>query len=217
MSEPLQLGGSLQSSHRPAALTALGLFLATGAVAAAFLPAYRALVVYGLYVVPAHLLISVLAHEPMLFETAKYYPAGTVAAVGTAGCVVSALLDYALIGWLVNHRLVRTELDDSRAFRAALRWFGKAPFVLITASAFFPLPFYPAKILAIARGYPAWRFVTAVVIGRLPRFWLLALGGQKIQAPRSALLSAGVALGLIAGWGVWRTVQRNRARTRTQA
>ena len=37
-------------------------------------------------------------------------------------------------------------------------------------------------------------------LGRLPRFYLLALGGQKIQAPDSALVSAGVTLGLFAAW-----------------
>ena len=72
------------------------------------------------------------------------------------------------------------------------------------------LPFYPAKILAIARDYPLPRFVTAVVIAKLPRFYLLALAGQKVKAPGGALVSAGVALALIAGWGIWRTVRRNR-------
>ena len=41
-----------------------------------------------------------------------------VAIAGTAGCVVAAIiLDYALIGWFVNHRLIKTELDDSRGFQ----------------------------------------------------------------------------------------------------
>jgi hypothetical protein len=35
-------------------------------------------------------------------------------------------------------------------------------------SAFFPLPFYPAKILAIARDYPLPKFVAAVILARIP-------------------------------------------------
>ena len=123
MSEPQPFA----SSHRAGAITSLVLYLAAAGAVALISPELRALAFYAVYVVPAHLLISVLAHEPMLFETAKHYPPLLIASVGTAGCLVAALLDYAMIGWVVNHRLVKTELDDSRAFRTAQRWFGRAP------------------------------------------------------------------------------------------
>jgi ribonucleoside-triphosphate reductase len=155
-------------------------------------------------------LISILANEPALFAAAKAAPPIWIATAGTAGCVVAAILDYALIGWFVNHRLIKTELDDSKGFQIAQRFFSRAPFILILLSALLPVPFYPVKILAIARDYSIGRFVAAVVIGRLPRFYLLALGGQKMKAPGGALVSAGVALALIGSWGVWRTIKRNR-------
>lgn len=173
-------------------------------------PDLRSLVGYFLYAIPAHLMISFLANEPALFAAAKASPPMAVAIAGTAGCVVAIILDYALIGWFVNHRLVRTELEDSRGYRVAQRFFGRAPFVLILVSALLPVPFYPVKILAIAGSYPLVRFVLAVILGRFPRFYVLALGGQKVQAPDSALVSAGVALALIGGWGIWRTIRRNR-------
>lgn len=187
----------------PAALVAAG-------VLALLQPAWRPLIGYFLYAIPAHLLISVLANEPALLAAAKTFSPAAVALAGTAGCLVAIVLDYATIGWLTNLRLVRAELDDSRGFHTAQRFFGKAPFLLILVSAVLPVPFYPVKILAITRGYPLWRFVGALVLGRVPRFYLLALGGQKVQAPDSALVSAGVALALIAGWGLWRTIRRNR-------
>jgi membrane protein YqaA with SNARE-associated domain len=165
---------------------------------------------YFLYAIPAHLLISVLANEPALFAAAKVAPPIWVAIAGTAGCIVAAILDYALIGWFVNRRFVKTELDDSKGYRIAQRFFSRAPFLLVLLSALLPVPFYPVKILAIARDYSLARFIAAVVIGRLPRFYLLALGGQKMKAPGGALLSAGVALALIGTWGVWRTIKRNR-------
>jgi ribonucleoside-triphosphate reductase len=213
---PVSEPQTFTSSHRASALTSLVLYLAVAGAAAVVDPGLRALALYAAYVVPAHLLISVLAHEPMLFEAAKHYPPLLIASVGTVGCLVAALLDYAMIGWVVNHRLVKTELDDSRAFRTAQRWFGRAPFLLVTASAFFPVPFYPAKILAIAREYPASRFLAAVLVGRLPRFYLLALVGGEVNAPRSALVSAGITLGLFAAWGIWRTVRRNRLRAKSR-
>jgi len=189
--------------------------LGVAGLVAGLAPLYRGLVVYGLYAIPAHLLISFLANEPMLFAAARHYPPGLVALAGTSGCVVAILLDYALIGWFVNRRLVRTELEDSRVVRTATRIFDKAPFALIVGSAMLPVPFYPVKILAIASDYPLKRFIAALVVGRFPRFWLLAVIGDRMQASNSALGSFGVALALIAGWGIWRTVRRNRQSRRT--
>jgi len=196
--------------YRRLAIGVTAAALVGAGLVAAFAPAQRPLVGYFLYAIPAHLLISVLANEPALFAAAKSAPPVAVAAAGTAGCIVAAILDYALIGWFINHRLIKTELEDSRGYQFAQRFFARAPFVLILLSALLPVPFYPVKILAIARDYSLVRFIAAVVAGRLPRFYLLALGGQKMKAPGSALVSAGVALTLIGGWGVWRTIRKNR-------
>ena len=184
--------------------------LAVAGLLAILTPQWRPILGYFLYAIPAHLLISVLANEPALLAAAKLAPPAAVALAGTAGCLVAIVLDYALIGWLTSLRLVKTELDDSGGFRTAQRYFGKAPFALIALSAMLPVPFYPVKILAITRDYSLWRFAGALVLGRFPRFYLLALGGQKVQAPDSALFSAGAALALIGGWGLWRTIRRNR-------
>jgi membrane protein YqaA with SNARE-associated domain len=205
----------------PAATTrrrriAAGLLLAGALGAAGFLalfaPFYRGLAIYGLYAIPSHLLVSFLANEPMLFAAARDYPPPIVALTGTLGCIVAIVLDYALIGWFVTRRLVRAELEDSKAVRIARRLFGKAPFLLIVASAALPVPFYPAKILAIVADYPLRRFIPALILGRFPRFWFLAIVGDRLEASNSALGSFGLALGLIAGWGLWRTVRRNRRR-----
>ncbi|HXT68332.1 MAG TPA: VTT domain-containing protein [Vicinamibacterales bacterium] len=199
--------------YRNFAILTTTVALAGAAIFAFGWPDFRPAVGYFLYAIPAHLLISVLANEPALFAAAKVTPPVWVAIAGTSGCIVAAILDYALIGWFVNHRLIKTELDDSRGYHTAQRFFARAPFILILMSALLPVPFYPVKILAIARDYPLVRFVAAVVIGRFPRFYLLALGGQKVQAHGGALVSAGVALALIGGWGVWRTIRRNRQKT----
>lgn len=198
--------------RRLAAVVLLGAALAAAAAVALAAPVYRGLAWYGLYAIPSHLLVSFLANEPMLFAAARDYPPPLVALTGTLGCVVAIVLDYALIGWFVTRRLVRAELEDSKAVRIARRVFGKAPFLLIVASALLPVPFYPVKILAIVGNYPMRRFVAALVLGRFPRFWFLAVVGDRMQASNSALGSFGAALALIAGWGIWRTMRRNRAK-----
>ena len=198
--------------YRPLAIGALVAALGLAGIVTIVAPDWRGVVSYFLYAIPSHLLISVLANEPALFAAAKTAPPVAVAIAGTLGCVVAIVLDYALIGWFTSRQLIKTELEDSRGFGAAQRFFGRAPFLLILLSALLPVPFYPVKILAIVRDYPLARFMTALVLGRLPRFYALARVGEEVQAPKSALLSAGITLGLFAAWGVWRTVRRNRRR-----
>lgn len=168
-------------------------------------PHYRWLVGYGLYAIPAHLLISFLPNEPALLYVAKLYPPPLVASVGTIACAATAVLDYWLIGWFVSRGLIRSKLDESRVFQIARKIFRKAPFLLIVGSALFPVPFYPVKILAIASRYSLALFIAAVVLGRWPRFYLLAVGGRQVQAPNSWLVGAGAALELLIVFGIWRS------------
>jgi membrane protein YqaA with SNARE-associated domain len=141
---------------------------------------------------------------------AKLYPPSLVASVGTASCVVAALLDFWLIGWFVSHGLARSKLDQSRLYQIASRIFQKAPFLLIAGSALAPVPFYPVKILAIAASYPPVLFIIAVLVGRWPRFYLLAIGGREVQAPNSWLLAAAVILEVLTVLGIWQTRRRSR-------
>lgn len=195
---------SRSPQYRPAALTALVVFGALACGAVVYDPRCVPLALYGLYAILAHLLISFLAHEPALWYAAKLYPAGVVALVGTLATIVAIVLDYWLIGWLVNHHLVRAVVQESRWFQFAQRWFRKAPLVLISGSAFAPVPFYPVKIIAIASEYPLRRFMIALVIGRLPRFWLLAKVGGEVQPRNSTLGWIMVGLAVIGTWRIWR-------------
>lgn len=198
-----------RSHYRRLAIAATALALAGAGLGAWLVPESRPLIYYFCYAIPAHLLVSVLANEPALFAAAKEGTPLAVAIAGTLGCVVAIILDYALIGWFVNRRLIKAEIDDSKGFRVAQRFFGKAPMLLIILSALLPVPFFPVKILGIIRDYSLTRFIAAIVIGRLPRFYLLALAGQKVQAPGSALASAGATLALIGIWGLYRAWRRN--------
>jgi membrane protein YqaA with SNARE-associated domain len=197
--------------RRRAAFAALALTAAAAGFGMLFYPDAAGLVGYGLYAIPAHLLISFLAHEPALFAAANAYPAAVVATVGTFSCCIAIILDYWLIGWFVSRRLVRDQFDRSRAYGVAQRIFRKAPFLLIVGSALAPVPFYPVKILAIANDYSIIRFIAALIIGRWPRFYLLAIGGQKVNPPNRVLLYAGIGLGVLALYQIWRTRrQRNQ-------
>jgi membrane protein YqaA with SNARE-associated domain len=200
--------------RRRAALVTLALVAVVAGLGFVFATPHKALIFYGLYAIPSHLLISFLPHEPAQLYVAKLYPPLLVATVGVVSCAVAAVLDYWLIGWFMNHRLVRSRFDNWRAYLMAARIFKKAPFLLIVGAAFAPVPFYPVKILAIAADYPLSRFVMGMAIGRWPRFYLLAIGGQKVQAPNSLLLWGAVGLAVLGVFQIWRT---RRARLRAAA
>ena len=216
MADSPDISVSRAASYRPAALlsaAAFGLFC--GALVL-YDPRYTQLALYGLYAIPAHLLISFLPHEPVLWITARMYPALVVAVVGTVATIVAIVLDYWLIGWLVNHHLVRPVVQESRWFKFASRWFRKAPALLIAGSALAPVPFYPVKIMAIAADYPLRRFILALVVGRLPRFYFLArvlAGLDNYAAPNNTTLMVIVlALAAFGAWRFWKLHQQAASR-----
>lgn len=208
MADSPEVSASRAASYRPAALLATALFgLFCGALVL-FDPRYTQLAVYGLYAIPAHLLISFLPHEPALWIAARLYPPLVVAIVGTVATVVAIVLDYWLIGWLVNHHLVKPVVQESRWFTFASQWFRKAPALLIAGSALAPVPFYPVKIMAIAADYPLRRFIAALLVGRLPRFYVLARVLSQVpeysQPRNSTLLIVMLLLAAFGGWRFWK-------------
>jgi membrane protein YqaA with SNARE-associated domain len=216
MADSPDVAASRAASYRPAALGAAALFgLLCGAVVL-YDPRYTQLAIYALYAIPAHLLISFLPHEPALWIAARLYPAIVVAVVGTSATLVAIVLDYWLIGWLVNHHLVKPVVQESRWFTFASRWFRKAPALLIAGSALAPVPFYPVKIMAIAADYPLRRFMAALIVGRLPRFYFLARFLSELDdyaAPRnSTLMWIVLALASFSAWRIWKAHQQATSR-----
>jgi membrane protein YqaA with SNARE-associated domain len=216
MSHPPEISVSRAASYRTPALVAVGIFGLLCAAMTLYDPRYSQLAVYGLYAIAAHLLISFLPHEPALWIAARFYPALLVALVGTAATIVAIVVDYWLIGWLVNHHLVRPMVQESRWFTFAQRWFRKAPAVLIAGSALAPVPFYPVKILAIAADYPLRRFIVALVAGRVPRFYVLARVLAEIdeyaQPRNSTLMWIMLALASFGAWRIWKAHQAATSR-----
>jgi membrane protein YqaA with SNARE-associated domain len=196
--------------RRAAAIATLIVVGVVTALAFVLAPQHSFLIYYWLYAIPAHLLISFLPHETMLFAVAQQYPPALVASVGCVSATAAGILDYWLIGWFVSRKLVRQTFDQSRWYAIAQRFFLKAPLVLIFASALLPVPFYPVKILAIANDYPLTLFLAATLIGRWPRFYLLAIGARKVKPPSSLLTWLTVALIVLGLFQIWRTRQRNR-------
>jgi len=168
--------------------------LVTGLVLIKLYPNYRQLIFFGLYSIPSQLLISVFPNEPVLLQTAKYFTPLQISIAGMIGCSIAGFLDYWIISPLVNHRFIRPKLDNTRFFRKALQYFTKFPFGILVIAAFSPVPFYPFKFLSIMGNYPLWKYQAALITGRIPRYYVLAVLGNALQLPTWLLVAIFIVL-----------------------
>ena len=152
-------------------------------------PADYELIIFGLYSVPSHMLISPFPHEPALLYTAKYYSPTAISIAGTIGCCLAGIFDYWLLIPLINHDMVRPKFENKPLFRKALAFFKKSPFWLLVIAAYTPVPFYPFKFLSIAGKYPIWKYEAALIVGRTPRYFTLAWLGYVLQPPTWTLIA----------------------------
>ena len=173
------------------AILALGsTALLSGWLLVVLFPYYRNLVLFGLYSIPSHLLISPFPHEPVLLQAAKFFSPLWISVAGIIGCCTAGFLDYWIISPLINNYKVRPKLDNTRLFRKSLQYFFKYPFAILVVAAISPVPFYPFKFLSIAGHYSLWKYQAALILGRMPRYYVLALMGQELQVSTWVLLVA---------------------------
>ena len=162
---------------------------------------YFGILQLGLYTIPSHVFISPFPHEPVLLGIARDHGAWACAAISTWGALVAALIDYRWTLSFVHKPGVRAKYVDAALYQKADRWFSKAPFLTLVVTGLTPIPYYPFKFLALASGYSRTMYMWAMVIGRTPRYWMLAYLGYVLQPPTWTLvLLAMVILGM-ALWG----------------
>jgi membrane protein YqaA with SNARE-associated domain len=127
-----------------------------------------------------------------------------VALAATAGTCAANLHDYYLVTFLYRYRPVR-RVRRTRFYEKAAGWFERAPFAVLTAASFLPIPVDVVRLLAISQGYPRGRFTLASAVGRLPRYFLLAYFAQRFSLGWQWILAV---LGVTAVFGLWRGVPR---------
>jgi membrane protein YqaA with SNARE-associated domain len=158
-------------------------------------PGKIGLAILAVYTIPSHMFISPFPHEPVLLYYAKSYPALQCAIASIFGCIMAGMWDYWLIAPLVHHPRVRTKYVHTRLYTRSVSFFRKWPFWALVVFGVSPLPFYPVKFLSIADHYPMKRYLAALLIGRTPRYYLLAYLGYVLKLPNWSL--ATLALGIL--------------------
>lgn len=165
---------------------------ALGALVLLFVPWAAGLFLFGIYSIPSNSMVPV-PHEPGLLYFAKYYHPFGIALAGTLGTAVAAFADYELVERALRHPRMR-DTRDTRIYRFALRWLMARPFITVVLFAATPLPIYVVRILAPASGYPVGRYIAALMVGRFPRFYVVAWLGYIFPIPTWILILMFVAL-----------------------
>ena len=149
-------------------------------------PEWWRLVGYFWYSIPGNSFVY-LPHEPAVLYAGAIYDAWIVAIVGGFATIVACIIDYYVVKKVFELRRV-APVKQTTLYKTAVRYFYWRPWETIAVFAISPLPYYPIRILAPSTNYPLWKYVSANIAGRVPRYYLLALGGAWVPVPTQYLL-----------------------------
>ncbi|MDZ7260847.1 MAG: hypothetical protein ONB05_01825 [candidate division KSB1 bacterium] len=139
------------------------------------------------YLIPSNTAISLFPHEPILIYFGKFHNLVIIALVATIGNFVAGYLDFQVFVPLLNWRSA-IAYKKTRLYQLVMTHFIRFPFLTILVAAFFPGPFFFFKLLAFSVNYPLRKYLTALILGRFPHYYLLALIGFRYQISPAILI-----------------------------
>jgi membrane protein YqaA with SNARE-associated domain len=169
-----------------------------------FLPRFRDHVVFVLVTMPSEFLVTFVQHEPIILYFAKYHSIHTVVALSILGTVAMEVVNYSSAATFTEFRWMQGLLSHT-SVKKAKQAFGRAPFTVIVVAALTPVPFFPFRFLAPLSGYPLSRYILALSVGRIPRFYLLALLGEALHIRNDFLIGIFVVCLVLAVFEIWRS------------
>ena len=79
---------------------------------------------------------------------------------------------------------------DKKLYKRTIDYFLRYPFATLVVAGFTPIPFFPFKFLSFSIHYPLKKYLTALVVARYPRYFLLAWLGAATDIPNWLLFAA---------------------------
>lgn len=129
------------------------------------------------------------AFEPVLLMYGRSFPPLLLALVATAVSVVMEGINYLGYGFVLRRRgFSRVRQSSARLTRL----FQRSPFLFCLLVAGTPLPDWSARVLGALARYSPRRYLLAFVLGRVPKFWLIATLGHELRVPRPMLIALAV-------------------------
>jgi membrane protein YqaA with SNARE-associated domain len=175
---------------------------ALGVAIMIFAPDLVGIFLCALYAIPSNSVFPI-PHEPGLLFFAKYYDPLWIAAAATFGSIVMSFADYAMVETMLRRSRLARQTRDSRLMQWGVRWMKRWPFGVVVVFSLVPLPITVIRVLAPLSGYPIGRYIAAQIVGRFPRFLILAMIGHAIQVP-TWILAALTLLLIVALWAAGR-------------
>jgi len=124
----------------------------------------------------------------------------TVAVLGAVGTAIANMHDYYLLTFLYRYRPVR-RVRASGLYKRFAAWYNRAPFATLAAASFLPIPVDFVRLLAISEGYNRAKFAIGSLVGRWPRYLLLAYFAERFDLGWQWILGIG---GAVVVLGLWR-------------
>jgi membrane protein YqaA with SNARE-associated domain len=140
-----------------------------------------------LYSIPGNFLIDVIPYDPLVIYFGSLHDPLFVALVGVAGILACETINYTCFEYIVDLKFFDRILNNAFVIKL-IDLFNKAPFWVMLIVAFTPVPIYPFRFLVVMARFPLFKYILALLIGRLPRLYLIALVGQIFNLPWYAYL-----------------------------
>ncbi len=141
------------------------------------------------YSIPANTAISFFPHEPVLIYFGKFANLWLASLAATIGTVVAGVMDHTVFTPVLNHKSL-VSYKRKKTYRRTIDYFVRYPFATLVVAGFTPIPFFPFKFLSFSIHYPMWKYLTALVVARFPRYFLLAWLGAATDIPNWILFGA---------------------------
>ena len=169
-------------------LTAIGIILSLG-LGYLFLEGsrYSQLIGFFGYMSVACTLIP-LPTPPYVIALGKVYDPIIVGLAGAIGNCIAAFVEYHLLLWIFSKTELQQHVETNRIFQRFSYYFGRMAFVCLVFTGFTPIPFEPFRFAAILIRYNLPLYLLAVLLGRFPRYYLIALIGDQFQIPTRYLI-----------------------------
>ncbi len=162
-------------------LSTLAIATLAGTYVYFFIPHYKGLVFLFFYIIPSNSFVP-FPHEPAIIYYGKIFGPVATTITATLPTIIACMIDYAVL-LPVFSRTRLAKIRETGIYRKTVNYYEKAPFLTNFIAALSPVPFYPVRILSVASGYPMWKYTAAVVLGRIPRYYFLALFGALLKVP----------------------------------
>jgi membrane protein YqaA with SNARE-associated domain len=147
-----------------------------------FLPIYQGLTHLFWLSIISNTLIPLTPHEPILLLYGKLYSSLLVAIVATIAVSLIEFINYQILVPVLEINKIKI-FREKRSFQRAEYYFNRIPFMSLVISCLTPIPFFPFRILAVTIGYSIKKFVFSVIVGRFPRYYVIAFTGKILNLP----------------------------------